>query len=498
MKRNITNIYEKTGNTNMIIKTEGHSMEHNIWLVASLFFRDEESVFIYSYLNTDNARAASKARVEYEDNIYTAEYSVAFYEGDEREKNRISAAVCGMAVWKAICKIRKKRLPWGVMTGIRPAKIIRQMLDAGIEKKEIKRRIREMYGAEEKKIELAFEVAKNELGLIKKNKPDDIALYIGIPFCPSRCLYCSFVSTDIRHTKKYLKPYLDCLIKEIELSADMAHENGKHISSIYIGGGTPTTLSEREMERLLLCVEKNFDTKSLYEYCIEAGRPDTITYEKLCVMKKYGVTRISINPQSMHEKTLALIGRAHTPDDIKTAFELARRADFDVINADVIAGLPGESEQDFLYTLKEIDSFKPENITVHTLSIKRGSTLHQRVGAYEMSDADTVYNMLDTSYDFMKETNRFPYYMYRQKNMLGNLENVGYSIKGCESIYNVNIMEEVQSVLALGGGGASKIYFPRTQRIERIFNFKAPIEYIARFDEIIERKKEFFNLVANS
>ncbi len=480
----------------MNIKTIGHDLEHNIWLVASLFFKDDEDVNIISRAKNNNGVITSDTSIEYEGKTYSATHSFELENSaDEHTANRITSAVCGMALYKVAQNIRYKNLPWGVMTGIRPAKIIRQLLIENKNGEYIKNYITNLYGTSEKKLSLALDVAKNELPLIAKNKSDDIGLYIGIPFCPTRCLYCSFVSTDLRHTKKYVTDYLAQLIKEIEYSAKLAKASNKRITSIYIGGGTPTSLSASELDTLLGAVAKNFDTSSLYEYCVEAGRPDTITKEKLNILKNYGITRISINPQTMHERTLNLIGRAHSAKDIETAFSLARSVGFDTINADLIAGLPGENEEDFLSTLKAIDVFSPENITVHTMSIKRGSALHQRVANYNLTDPTTVYNMLDMSYEFMQKTNRAPYYLYRQKNMLGNLENVGYSLKGHESIYNVNIMEEVQSILALGCGGSSKAVSQDGDRIERVFNFKAPIEYIQRFDEILKKKDEFFNLM---
>lgn len=495
-KNNLNKNNQPKNTSGIKIITEGHDFEHNVWLVASLFFRPDENVKIVSGAKHENGLIHSDTSIECDEGTFFSSHEFECADNaDSHTKGRIISAVCGTALYKAAQQFRRKRLPWGVMTGIRPAKPIRTMLEEGVSGEDAKDRIMRLYCPEKAKLELAFEVAKNELELIAKNSKDDMGLYIGIPFCPTRCLYCSFISTDLRHTKKYVSEYLKCLIKEIEYSGALTKKSGKHIQSIYIGGGTPTSLSADELDMLLCAVEKNFDTNSLYEYCVEAGRPDTITYEKLCVLKNHGVTRISINPQTMHERTLELIGRMHTSGDIENAFSLARKVGFKSINADLIAGLPGENEADFLYTLEKIDSYKPENITVHTMSVKRGSALHQRLSDYNLTNPETVYNMLDMSHEFMTRTNRMPYYLYRQKNMLGNLENVGYSIKGHESIYNVNIMEEVQSILALGCGGSSKAVSDDFSKIERVFNFKAPYEYIDRFDEILAKKDEFFNLI---
>lgn len=480
----------------MTINTVGHDLKYNVWLVAKLFFDDNDAVNITSKAYFADSKISADTTVEYGGASVSAPYSfLCRKDADEYEKKRLTSAVCGMSLFSAAQKLRPKRLPWGVMTGIRPAKPIRQMLCEGQNEKQILQYFKTLYGADEAKLRLALKVAKNELPLISLNSKDTIGLYIGIPFCPTRCLYCSFVSTDLHKTKRYVPEYLRLLAKEIEYSAHLTNAAGKKIQSIYIGGGTPTSISETELGFLLSVLTKHFDTSNLYEFCVESGRPDTITPPKLEVLKRYGVTRISINPQTMHERTLRLIGRSHTPGDIERAFELARRVGFDTVNADLIAGLPGENETDFEKTLSAIDKYAPENITVHTMSVKRGSALHERLSDYDLTNPETVYNMLDLSQEFMEKTHRIPYYIYRQKNMLGNLENVGYSFKGHESIYNVNIMEEVQSILALGCGGSSKAVSRSEEKIERVYNFKGPIEYISRFDEILTKKDEFFKLL---
>lgn len=480
----------------MTINTIGHDLHYNVWLVAKLFFDENEAVTITSKAAYSAEAIHAEAVIDCDGRRETATHMVTCGQNaDAHEKKRLTSAVCGMALYCAAQRLRPRRLPWGVMTGIRPAKPIRQLLCAGKPEEEILSYMQNLYGASEQKLRLALEVAKNELSLIAQNGKDDIGLYIGIPFCPTRCLYCSFVSTDLRRTKKYVPEYLRLLAQEIAHSARLTRATGKRVQSIYIGGGTPTSITAEELDFLLGEVSRHFDTNELYEYCVEAGRPDTITYEKLQVLKRHGVTRISINPQTMHASTLQLIGRSHTPEDIETAFSLARRVGFDAINADLIAGLPGETEADFQQTLCAIDRYEPENITVHTMSIKRGSALHESLSDYDLTNPNTVYNMLDLSQEFMAKTGRAPYYLYRQKNMLGNLENVGYSRAGHESIYNVNIMEEVQSILALGCGGSSKAVDSTGERIERVYNFKAPIEYIQRFDEILAKKNEFFSLL---
>lgn len=485
----------RTGNMN--IETIGHDRKHELWLVARLFFDDEEQkdVSITSSAVHRNGLVTVDTQLVYQGRRYTGRYSYPCHDdADKRIKARIVCAVAGMSFYNTVQKVRPKSLPWGVMTGIRPAKPVRRMLMAGKTEADVYAYMKNLYGVTDQKIKLAVEVAKNEIDILRQNTPDKIGLYIGIPFCPTRCLYCSFVSSDMRYTKKYMDDYCELLAREIEHSAALLKSAALKIDSIYIGGGTPTSLTAEKLSALLKAIHTHFDLSYLKEFSIEAGRPDTITPEKLTILKDAQVDRISINPQTMNIKTLQIIGRNHTPDDILKAFDMARAAGVWCINADIIAGLPGETEHDFAYTLSEIDKLSPENITVHTLSIKRGSKLNQHKESYRLSEAETVENMLCLSRSFMQKTNRAAYYMYRQKNMLGNLENVGYAKKGYMSRYNVNIMEEEQTILALGAGGVSKVIIPSCDRIERIFNFKTPAEYISRFNEILTKKDEFLRL----
>lgn len=479
----------------MKILITGHASDYNLSLVANLFFSPEEDVLIKSLANKDDLSFEALTEIEFENKTYKASFSAPIFNLSEFELRRLENVVCGMSLFLCAKKIRDKILPWGTITGIRPSKQIRQMIEENKSDEEIYDFFKKFFAISDKKFDLALAVAKNELSVIEKNNENDIALYVGIPFCPTRCLYCSFVSTDLNHSKKYVKPYLSKLNEEIKFAASLLKDSGLNIKSVYIGGGTPTSISESELESLLDALYKNFDLSKINEFCVEAGRPDTITKEKLLVLKDYGVDRISINPQSMNEKTLKLIGRSHIPEDIKNAFSLAREVGFKTINADVIAALPGETLDDFICTLNEIEKYSPENITVHTMSIKRGSALHQSLSGYDLTKRETAEAMLDFSQEFMRKTNRLPYYMYRQKNMMGNLENVGYSKAGHFSEYNINIMEEVLSILALGAGGSGKVVSRNKERIERVFNFKGPIEYITRFDEILEKKKEFFSLL---
>lgn len=384
--------------------------------------------------------------------------------------------------------------PWGILSGIRPAKIATKLLTDGASKEQVLHHFVHNYNTMPQKASLAYEIASRELQIQNAMYPDGISIYIGIPFCPTRCLYCSFVTCGTRQAAKLIPDYVTALKQEIDYVGRLIAKNKRRIETVYIGGGTPTTLSAEQLDDLILAIEASMDLSSLKEFTVEAGRPDTITAEKLETLKKHQVGRISINPQTMNPQTLKLIGRAHTPEHIRQAVALARKFDFNCINMDVIAGLPGESLKDFQYTLYEVEKLCPENTTVHTMSIKRSSRLHEYLTDYPLTCQDEVKAMVDFSQDFMKQQGKHPYYLYRQKNQLGNLENVGYAKEGCDSLYNIYIMEEIQTILALGCGGVTKTVNRKTNRIERIFNVKEPQDYLSRLNEMLLRKANVFDL----
>jgi len=380
------------------------------------------------------------------------------------------------------------KMPWGILTGVRPSKRIFSMWKSGFSDLEIARTLKEDYLVSDEKIKLAFDVAYAEKTIMEKNDVNSIGIYIGIPFCPTRCLYCSFTAYSLEQYKNKVSLYLKALLREFQYARNFADRF--NIESIYIGGGTPTSLSEEELEFLLSNVKGCF--KKPMEFTVEAGRPDTITREKLRILKKYDVDRISVNPQSMNQKTLELIGRKHTVEDFINAFKMAREEGHQNINTDLILGLPGENNEDIFRTFEKIYELDPESVTVHTLAVKRASLLKETLDAYKIKIplAEQMEEFLRISKDFAGKMNMYPYYMYRQKNMVGNFENVGYCKKGKECIYNIKIMEEKQTILALGAGGSTKIVDPVTDRIDRIFNVKSVDDYINRIDEMIERKKE--------
>ena len=376
---------------------------------------------------------------------------------------------------------------WGIITGIRPTKMVNEWLDEGKTEQEISAFLQQAYGVSPAKTALTMEVARAERAILAKSRPEDYSLYIGIPFCPTRCLYCSFTSYPLNRYAKWVDGYLDHLEEELAfLSARLVHQKPM---TVYVGGGTPTSLNERQLERLLQAVHRYFDLQEALEFTVEAGRPDTITKEKLQVMKENGVDRISINPQTMNEKTLALIGRSHHVLQVKEVFALAREVGFTNINMDLILGLPEETVEDVRHTLREVEALSPDSLTVHTLAVKRASRLKEQFDQYDLTSAAVMEEMLEESSQTARRMGMAPYYMYRQKNMVGNFENVGYCRPGKESVYNVEIMEERQTIFAVGAGSTTKLYEADKNRVSRVFNVKGVEEYDSRFAEMLCRKE---------
>lgn len=378
--------------------------------------------------------------------------------------------------------------PWGILTGVRPSKLMGSLIN-GSSPGEAKRYFTEKLLVSVEKTELTSAVALREEKIIRSSKPNSFSLYIAIPFCPSRCSYCSFVSHSItgQKAKQLTVPYVELLKRELVEIGKIARELGLKLESVYFGGGTPTVLSAEQIDTICETVEKNFNLSSCREYTVEAGRPDTISKEKLKTLKERGVSRISINPQTMNAEVLNRIGRKHSPSETLDAFYLAREAGFNNINMDLIAGLYGDTTESFDDSLNIIRSLKPESITVHTLALKRSSSLVSCENA-EAPDGSTVAEMLKCVQRTLPENGYHPYYMYRQSRSVGNFENVGWCLEGFECIYNVFMMEECHTVLAAGAGAVTKLRRPDSGYIERIFNYKYPYEYISRFDELIERK----------
>ncbi|RKD28015.1 oxygen-independent coproporphyrinogen-3 oxidase [Caminicella sporogenes DSM 14501] len=395
-----------------------------------------------------------------------------------------------LSIYDVLSKIySKSSTPWGILTGIRPTKIVHELLDKNVSLIEIKNILKQKYRLNDEKIKLITDVAICERKYVYPIREDLVSIYISIPFCPTRCIYCSFPSNPIDKNKNKVEEYLKSLFKEIKGTAKLLNDLGKKVESIYIGGGTPTTLSANQLSKLILNILENFDITELKEFTVEAGRPDTITREKLLTLKKNNIDRISINPQTMNDKTLKLIGRSHSTEDIKKAYTLAREIGFRTVNMDIIIGLPDEGLLELTNTLEHIQRMNPENLTVHTLAVKRSSRLRENIEDYNLSREKLANYMLNLTRNYSGKMQMYPYYMYRQKYMLGNLENIGYCKNGHECIYNIQIMEEKQSIIALGAGGISKIVYPKENRLERVPNVKNLDEYINRVDEMIDRKK---------
>lgn len=400
-------------------------------------------------------------------------------------KNRLKKCLYLM-----LCEVTGRKLPWGNLTGIRPTKIPMKMLEEEKSEAEIKSYMKETYFASDEKIALSTEIAKRELALLRQiDYENGYSLYIGIPFCPTTCLYCSFTSYPLVSWAKQVEAYLDALEKEIDFTA--VKFAGKHLNSIYIGGGTPTTLEPCQLDRLIRKIKCSFDLSDCLEFTVEAGRPDSITREKLEVLRKWGISRISINPQTMKQETLDLIGRRHTVEQTIESFRLARQLGFDNINMDLILGLPGEQLSDVKNTMEQIKLLAPDNLTVHSLALKRAARLNMFKEDYKNYKMVNTQEHMELVAAYAAELGLHPYYLYRQKSMAGNLENVGYATEGKAGVYNILIMEEKQTIMALGAGATTKFvqYAGAGEAvIHRVENVKDVKNYLERVDEMIERK----------
>ena len=408
---------------------------------------------------------------------------------DEYERERLRQRALKLSFFRAARDITGATPSWGALTGIRPAKLVRTMLEEGYTPARADRELRDVYCVSPARRRLALESAQAGLRAKRDLKPNDISLYIGIPFCPTRCAYCSFVSASVEKSLALIPPYLEALTAEVEAAGRMVRETGLRVKSFYMGGGTPTTLSAGQMDALLTAVNKAFDLSGCVEYCIEAGRPDTIDREKLQVLLDHGADRISVNPQSLEPEVLRAIGRQHSPEDIEKAMTLATSMGFPHVNMDLIAGLPADTPEGFRRTLDKCLTFGADNITVHTLSLKKGSRI--LLEGLPIPTAEAVAEMLDYADPALRARGFAPYYLYRQKYMSGSFENVGWCISGAEGLYNIYIMEELHSILSLGAGGSTKMVDAQRNRIERVFHPKFPLEYIQRPEKLAENLESF-------
>ena len=394
-------------------------------------------------------------------------------------------------LYKMLRDYSKISQPWGLLTGVRPVKLLRKISEESDIDSAVLRFTNDFFVSEQK-AELARITEQNERKILCLSKPESFSLYVGIPFCPSRCSYCSFVMASIERAKKLIEPYVDLLCEELKATAKAAKDLGLRLESVYFGGGTPTTLSAEQLNRVLSVVNSEFDMSTCREFTVEAGRPDTITRDKLISLKENNVGRISINPQSVNDEVLKAIGRKHTAEQFYQAFDLARKCGFDNINTDLIAGLPSDTVESFKTSLDSMIDLNAECITVHTLCMKRASNLTQDGKIIDREEALRAQKMLEYAQSRLISESYIPYYLYRQTRMVGNLENVGWSKRGYESLYNVYVMDETHTILACGSGGVTKLKNSSTDYLKRVFNFKFPYEYIDRFDEILKRKEEIY------
>jgi len=479
----------------MTLFTYGLKSSYEIEMLSRMFFpglkfpADKDSLsenddFIEAGINSDGENDTLNVVLKIDGQLFSETASV-LTGGDEKESEK---AICRM-LYRCAVKSGARELRWGTLIGVRPIKLFHALAAKGLEEDEANRIMKRDYLISDEMASLAQQIRRTEYAINQMSEPMGFSLYISIPFCPQRCSYCSFVSQAVDKMKHLIGPYVEKLCEEIAEFGEIAKCIGLKLHTVYFGGGTPTTLSAEQLTRLFETIEQSFDLSNLMEYTVEAGRPDTIDREKLVAIKKAGVTRLSINPQTMNDEVLRVVGRRHSSEDIVKAFKLAREIGFDNINMDLIAGLPGDDPVSFEASLKRVLELDPDNITVHSLTLKRSSTLVEEGAAeenYRRSFETAV--MVDTARRLITEKGYMPYYLYRQKNTVGSLDNTGYAKPGKEGLYNIFIMDETHTIFAAGAGAVTKLKAPYNSNIERIYNFKFPTEYLSRYNVLKERK----------
>ena len=476
----------------MILHLKGHDYRYAAEQMMLTLFPSErpgvgENTLLLS-LSEGRIWLTATAKLDYEGKTWRASRRAKMTEltgglVDARVKQRILK----LAFYDAGVAALGKEPPWGALTGVRPVKIPARAMANGASEKEAEAILKNTYRVTPLRRSLAMDCARASEDCRKALKSDELSLYVGIPFCPSRCIYCSFISANVSKCLPLVGPFVDALEKEIEAEGQLLNKTGRHIRTVYIGGGTPTTLSAQQLDRVLTAMERCLPLERCTEFTVEAGRPDTITPEKLAVLAAHPlVDRVSVNPQSMNDAVLERMGRPHTGDDIRRACRQVREAGNLAVNMDLIAGLPGDSTDGFDRSLEEVIAMEPENITVHTLALKKGSRLMEEGDS--LPDADQVKAMLDRTWERLHRAGYTPYYLYRQKYMSGSFENVGWAKPGFASLYNIAMMEELHTILALGGGGVTKLVWPQTGRIERRANPKYPQEYLRDTEKICREK----------
>ena len=481
----------------MKLYLKNHSERYPVEQLQMQLFAAEPSEFVTAPFTGDGTVSSlhdgrlwrtATAKVTWQGKTGFASRRVRLVDADVRRTRRILQ----QSYYLAAVQVLDALPPWGALSGVRPSKLSTKcMLDGGTEQ-QARKLLEDTYFVTPRRAQLCVDASRHTVEAQKLLEPADLSVYIGIPFCPSRCAYCSFVSESIERYAEFLPPYLDCLCREVEYTGKLLKASGYHIRTLYMGGGTPTTLSSPQMKRLLDTVQSSFDLSRCLEFTVEGGRPDTLDEEKLRVIKDGGATRISINPQTMSDKVLRAVGRRHTGAQIVESFHQARKVGFDDINMDLIAGLPGDDLETFAASLEQVLSLDPSNVTVHTLALKKGADLFQKRSG--LPGQEDVARMLDKAELRLRGEGFEPYYLYRQKYMSGSFENVGWCKPGYPGLYNIYMMEELHTILSLGGGGMNKINLPEGQ-LERWHNPKYPQDYIQRIDTILSQKDEIFALL---
>lgn len=470
----------------MNLYVKNHNFHFELENLTRLFFPNEKITVIRDFSKTQPPYIYT----EVSDKI-TISVNIGSFNKSETAVKKLTdddnELVSAQLLYKLLCDFTGLTQPWGILTGVRPVKLLRRLAEESSEEQAVKKFEKDFFVSNEKTA-LSRETEHNERKILELSRPESFSLYVGIPFCPSRCSYCSFVMASIERAEKLIEPYTKLLCEEIKRTAEIANKLGLRLETVYFGGGTPTTLSAEQLDTVLGTVNKSFDMSTCREFTVEAGRPDTIDSAKLFALKENKVDRISINPQTTNDEVLKTIGRKHTAQQFFDAFELARKCGFENINTDLIAGLPTDTPESFKNSLDSIVKLNAECITVHTLCMKRASRLTTEGVTLDLQQARDAREMLAYTQNILGQNGYIPYYMYRQSRMVGNLENVGWSKRGFESLYNVYVMDETHTILACGSGGVTKLKRNNPDYLERIFNFKYPYEYIDRFDELIQRK----------
>lgn len=474
----------------------GHNFDYEIEKLIRLFLPFEKIQVFHTVEKSENCAICTLydgggktfAKAQLYLNEKSAEF-IAEVDYTAKDIKKESQHTLGRQLFFCFEKLTGYRPDWGILTGVRPAKLFSRYLEEYGEDYAIDFFERKFL-VHPSKIDLCRAAVKGEDSIISLSTLKSFSLYLSVPFCPTRCSYCSFVSHSIEKAKNIIPQYVEYLCRELEVTAKIAKELGLKLETVYMGGGTPTTLSSSQLDTVLKTVNSNFNMSTVSEFTVEAGRPDTIDEEKLCTILQNGVTRISINPQTMNDSVLEAIGRRHTAVDTENAFKLAREIGFKNINMDLIAGLPTDNFESFKNTISRIIDLQPESVTVHSLSMKRASTLTTSGQYCEIQSGEEASKMVNYAHNTLADNGIVPYYMYRQSKTVGNLENVGYAKRGFEGLYNVYIMDETHTILACGASAVTKLKDPQSKNIKRIFNFKYPYEYISGFDKLISRKSE--------